>query len=496
MFLAEFRQLRVHVDRAVGVVGVLFEEVCTTHKNIIVFCGLFANMARDYPQQYADTRERVREHKHGGSYEVWNGREKHFPAYVNPDDADRILKMANAYEEDNMLEDTPEGQRTKSPTTLKNYLSALKKIAPHVALTDTSVDELNALMQAVYDGDVDNVKDSGLSKGSVRIYQNGLRQFYYVFDDVGIDPSNIKLFQMEHEGVDPADMLTREEIQAIRDAANCMRDKALFDFLLYTGQRNTATRTLRIKDLDLESGRFRLNKSASGLKAAEKNGTWRDLLLSATTIKQYLDTEHPSPEDGDAYVFVGRPKYAGPDPKTMLDPTTIGAIIGRLTDRAAEEVPSIEGKPTHPHALRHNFVTIALRRGMDETAIKHQIGHASDSSVMEATYAHLKDSDHIREARDAFDLEIEEQESELTPEVCPRCGENPPKDAKLCPWCGLEFTPDAKETSEQTDEKMGESYRQADNMEQVEKVQLLDDLVDDAKDDPELKAALIEKLQE
>jgi hypothetical protein len=89
----------------------------------------------------------------------------------------------------------------------------------------------------------------------------------------------------------------------------------------------------------------------------------------------------------------------------MLDVTTLGGIVGRLAERAAKDYPAIKGKPTHPHVLRHKFVTIALRRGMDETAIKHQIGHAPDSSVMEATYAHLKDSDHIRAAREAFDLE-------------------------------------------------------------------------------------------
>lgn len=450
-------------------------------------------MARDYPQQYADTRERVKEHRHGGEFEVWNGRTEEFPAYEDSDDADRILTMADAYEKDNMLEETPESQQPKSVTTLKNYLSGLKKIAPHVALTDTSEEELNALMQAFYDGDVGNVKDDGLSKGTVRIYQNALRQFYYVFDDAGVDPEDISLFQTEHSGVDPADMLTREEIHAIRDAAKCSRNLALFDFLLYTGQRNTATRTLRIKDLDLENERFRLNPEATGLKQAEKNGKWRSLLLSASTIKQYLNTEHPAPEDGDAYVFVARPSDRL-DPHTMLDPTTIGAVIGRMTDRAAEEIPSIDSKPTHPHALRHNFVTIALRRGMDESAIKHQIGHASDSTVMESTYAHLRDSDHITEARDSFDMETDERESELTPPVCPRCGESPPETAKLCPWCGLEFTPDAKETMEEVDEQVRDSYKEAESMGQVEKVQVLDEVLEEAKDDPELKAAVIEKL--
>jgi hypothetical protein len=60
----------------------------------------------------------------------------------------------------------------------------------------------------------------------------------------------------------------------------------------------------------------------------------------------------------------------------------------------------------------------------------------------------------------------------------------------------LDLIPDAKEAIEQTDEQVRESYRQAEDIEQVEKVQLLDELVDNAKDHPELKADLIESLQE
>lgn len=452
-------------------------------------------MAREYRQQYKDTRERVMRHRHEGTYEVWNGREESYPGYKDPEDAERILHMADAYDPDNFMVEPPAGQKTKSVTTLKNYLTGLKKVAPHVALTDTSADELNTLMQAFRDGDVANVKEGGISNGSVRVYQNALRQFYYVHSDLGIDPEDIALARTESKTVDPAEMLTRDEIQAIRDEAECLRDLALFDFLLYTGQRNTATRSLRIKDLDLESGRFRLNPDADGMKNAEKNGKWRDMLLSAATVRQYLKTEHPAGDDPEAYVFVGRPKYGGPNPYTMLDVTTIGAIIGRMAERAAKDVPSIASKPTYPHALRHNFVTIALRRGMHEQTIKHQIGHGPESTVMETTYAHLKDSDHIREAREAFDLETEPAESELTPEVCPRCGENPPANARMCHWCGLPFTPDAKDFVEDSEEALHESYRQVDTesddaSDTMAAIQQVDDLLND----PDVRSLLLQRL--
>ena len=451
-------------------------------------------MARKYDQQYEDARERIRTHSTEGTHEVRKGKEEDHPGYVDPEDAERILTMADAYDADNPIVDCPDGQKTKSVTTLKNYLTGLNKIAPHVALTNTTATELNTVMQGFLDGDVENVKNDGLSKGSIRVYQNALRQFYYVHNNVGVDPEDITLFKTDDKAVDPGEMLTREDIQAIRDAADCMRDRALLDFLIYTGQRNTATRSLRIKDLDLENDRFRLNTDADGLKGAETNGKWRDLLLASATVKQYLNTEHPAPEDPEAYVFTSRPKYGGPQPRTMLDVTTLGGIVGRLADRAAEEHPAIASKPTYPHALRHNFVTIALRRGMDETAIKHQIGHAPNSSVMESTYAHLKDSDHIRAARDAFDLETEDHESELTPEVCQRCGESPPEDARLCPYCGLAFTPDAEKSVGDAEEAIQDSYRQTppEGAETKEKI----DLVYDLLDDPDVKAAITEQRAE
>lgn len=152
-------------------------------------------------------------------------------------------------------------------------------------------------------------------------------------------------------------------------------------------------------------------------------------------------------------------------------------------------------KPLNPHALRHNFVTIALRRGVPESAIKHQMGHAPDSRVMESTYSHLKDSDYIREAREAFDLETKEIESELTPEVCPKCGENTPENAKLCPWCGLEFTPEARAAQEQVQDDLKEDYRDMDpeDAETDELLEAFDELLDDH---PEVRAELVEYIKE
>lgn len=423
--------------------------------------------------------------------------------FVNPNCADAIKHMAKAYNEDNMLVDVPKGESTNAVSTLQNYVAKCRRFAYDVDLLDTSELELKELLQQYKDGTHSSVKDDGLTNGTLRLYSLALRKFYRVHEDVNVNADELPIPTQEETSVDPDDMLTRDEIQELRSAARNNRDLALFDFLIYTGQRASATRTLKIKHLKLEEGQFRLNGNEEGLKGADENGKWRDLLLSAASLRQWLQTGHPNPDDPEAYVFCPLPSFANGGPfkedRNLSDDEVARAQMGQSsvyeTLRRMKERTDVD-RPLNPHALRHNFVTIALRRGVPESAIKHQLGHAPDSRVMESTYAHLKDSDHIREAREAFDLEVQEQESELTPHVCPRCGDNPPDNAKLCPWCGLEFTPDAKELMQQADEQTRESYKQAENMEQVEKVQILDELVEEAKDDAELKAALIESLSD
>ena len=74
------------------------------------------------------------------------------------------------------------------------------------------------------------------------------------------------MFEQQSTVVDPGNMLTPDEFHALRQAPEHPRDKAIVDLFLYTGQRNTAIRTLRIKDIDLDEAKYRLNTEADGLK--------------------------------------------------------------------------------------------------------------------------------------------------------------------------------------------------------------------------------------
>lgn len=409
--------------------------------------------------------------------------------FVNPGNAAAIKQMAAAFDEDNLMETPPDGETTNAPSTIENYVRKCRSAAYSFDLEDTTLPEIKEFLQAKRDGTGARVKDSGLKNGTLRLYSLALRKFYKVHPQDTVDEEQIPVPKQESTGVDPEDMLTREEIQTLRDSATNNRDLAMFDFLLYTGQRVSAMITLQIKHLDLDEGRFTLNGNAEGLKGADENGKWRDLLLSQASLRQWLQTGHPCPDDPEAHVFTSFEGYDFSESGSQLAQSSVWDALNRMKQRTEID------KPLNPHALRHNFVTVALRRKVPESAIKHQLGHSPDSRVMESTYAHLKDSDHIQAAREAFGLEVENPDNEMAPEACPRCGHNPAPQAILCQICGLSFSPDARETEESVSDDLHEAKGEtaAEGDKEAEKGV---DVAKELLDDPEVKAALIEELRD
>lgn len=55
---------------------------------------------------------------------------------------------------------------------------------------------------------------------------------------------------------------------------------------------------------------------------------------------------------------------------------------------------------------------------MDDSAVKHLIEHCERSNIMETTYRHLSDDDHIKAAEEALGLRDEEEDATT---LTPRC---------------------------------------------------------------------------
>jgi integrase len=420
-------------------------------------------MAHTPQDKYDGTRKTLWE-GHDGKHRT---SERKVGNTVTEADAERIQELCDAFDEEKLDRShhtekkanfSRKRRKDRSYTTLQSWMYRLVRIAedigsvtPAETLRDTMADDINELAEdGYYEGNAPST--DGMSKGTVQSYQNAARMFYRYHDDLGVNPEQIARYSKDEPSVDPKDMLIRDEIEALASAADGPRDKMIFHLLLYTGLRSTAARQLRIKDIDLDDGSYRLPSDLDGLKNADKRDGKRPLLLAEGSIRRWL-RYHPCPDDPDAYLITAKPNSNGNGYLDPYDPVSHGVLSHALTKM--KERTDVE-KPVYPHVLRHNFVTICKRDyELPDDTVKYLIGHAKDSRVMETTYSHLSGDKHTDRAEVAAGLkEPDEETSTLTPKVC-ECGTQNPPDSKACHNCGIMFTPDAKQAQKQVHQDIG-----------------------------------------
>lgn len=356
---------------------------------------------------------------------------------IELDDGEAIRAFIRAYNPNDLTVSPPGDDSTLSTGTCNVYLARLTEAARYVTLTEAGVDAINGYLQSL--------ADKGLAAWSVDNYSKALRRFYGFYES-GPDPADISTVDTPRGGqFDPEDCLTRAEIHEMLDAAENPHDRAVFALLIFTGMRNTALRHIRVKDVDPQagtSGKWRFNPNATdGLKGADKRGKWRPLLGAKGPVREWLGY-HPT-GDPDHYLITGQPRFGEPNPTTPVHGSTIRRVLSRLAEDTGN--PEIQRKPTHPHMMRHTFVTVCKRDyDMDDGDVKWLMGHSPTSRVMETTYEHLSDGDYIERVEEAagYGKADPESESPLTPMACDTCGEPLPPGAKACK-CGHMYGPDA-----------------------------------------------------
>lgn len=387
-------------------------------------------------QELEDELDRIRKDKESGR--------------ISSGDAEAIQQLCYAYDEMKLHVSPPAdaSKKHREPTTITGWSVGLRQVARVVELTSTTADEINEHFSDLLSGDE-------MKQNTIRNHQTSVRRFYRYHSDLDVNPDEIALLSHDDTAIDPSNMLSEEEIHRLRDAAESPRDLAVFDLLLYTGQRGMAVRSLRVQDVHPDQGVFYLNPDVEGMKGAREQGRKRPLLLASASVRDWL-RYHPCSDDPDAYLITSKGKYNKPNPHKMVSQETIARVCRILKEKTGIN------KPLHPHALRHNFVTLAKRvYEMDDSTIKFLIGHKPDSRVMETTYAHLSEQDHIDHAEYKMGIKERKEESPLTPPSCPRCGEPLSDDAKACAKCGMLFTPDAHATHELVDNLALEGMREA-----------------------------------
>jgi len=313
------------------------------------------------------------------------------------------------------------------PMSKKNYCTCLRVLAQESdePLSEMSANELNDHVTTVS-------KRRGWSDNTLTQYQSATK---LLAEHLGEDREDISINSTgQGNDIDPRDILTPDEFHDLRQATTNMRDKALVDLLGYTGQRISMIQQLKIEDIDVESGVWYVPESAKGLKGADEVGKKRPLLAARRSVADWIEN-HPTGNDGD-YLLTSLAHISNSESGDMVAKNSLRKALKRTADRADVE------KDVNPHAFRHYFVTIAKKRyDMEDSTVKHIIGHGEGSNIMETTYQHLGDDYHIEEAEKAFGMWDESEEEEMAPPVCEDCQRPLRPSAKKCPTpgCDREF---------------------------------------------------------
>ncbi len=204
-------------------------------------------------------------------------------------------------------------------------------------------------------------KEKKYCKGTVNTYNSGLRFLYNVVLDQPLNLFKIPCHKKQRQF---PDILTRDEIDALLDTCDNLRDKCILTTTYSAGLRLEEVTRLQVADIDSQKMQIYIRKG--------KGDKDRFAILSEKNLevlRAYWKQFRPK-ED----LFISR----------LHRPLTCKAvqdIFQKAKNRAGIT------KKVSIHTLRHSFATHLLENGVSIYHIKQLLGHADISTT--CFYLHL-----------------------------------------------------------------------------------------------------------
>ncbi len=382
--------------------------------------------------------------------------------------ADRNKKLIREYKRDQVLNGL-------SNATLLRNITRMKIISEHLGdqnlddMDKADVKDLVEWIHTKYDNDE-----------TIDTYKNVIRSFWKWMDPDGDgDAPNtvawIKLNKSTGNDTLPKDLLTQEDVEAQINAAKNPRDRALIALLYETGARIGEIIDLTVGDIeDRKHGKKVVIKGKTGSRRLP-------LVESVPHLNKWMNA-HPDPaKEAPLWCKI---QQGGPG-----DSLGYRYIRDKILRRTLKEAGV--DKPSNPHHYRHSRASY-LANHLKEAQLCAWFGWVQGSDVP-ARYVHLSGRDIDNAYDHMHGLYVPEEDSN-EPQVreCGRCQElNEPK-AAFCMRCGYALKGEtAADFEAHTEADVKESYAETDPADTDVKGKI--DALDQLLDDPELKAALLDR---
>jgi integrase/recombinase XerD len=190
-------------------------------------------------------------------------------------------------------------------------------------------------------------------------------------------------------------VLSVEQVQAILEVQQHLRDRFLFALLFETGMRVGQALGLRHEDIVTWERRIEIRPREDNANGARGKGGRGSVPVSAELMRFHLEYMHEEYGDLDCdYVFVN---LWGGRRGAPLRYDSVHDLAKRTSVKVGFEFT--------PHALRHTHATLARRGGVPLDALQRMLTHRSQTST--AIYTHLDVEDLRGELERAGMLGIE-----------------------------------------------------------------------------------------
>lgn len=270
-------------------------------------------------------------------------------------------------------------------------------------------------------------------------YKRSLRVFFQWLDaEPGYDDypfgDRIEIPDRDVEGAATEDeMLTPDEVEAMKQAARYARDRAIIDLLADVCPRVTLLLGLRVGDVDLEGPEpsFTPNDAVvDGHKGVDQEPI--PILYSRGELRSWIRNNHPDPRDHAPLwpVLVG---YDPDEPQQCaLGDDRLREMLAEVADRAGID------KPAEPHHFRRTALTrMSNSDRLTPQEIQHIAGWADDRmlEVYDYTTAEERNSE-IHQSLGFSDGETDADRASIEPVACPNCRTKVASSTNFCPQCG------------------------------------------------------------
>jgi integrase len=262
------------------------------------------------------------------------------------------------------------------PGTFKPY-EAIVRLHIKPTLGRAKLDQLNALqLEKLYRQKL----DAGLSARRVRYIHVTIRKalkdavrlqlLSRNIADAAIPPRLVK------QEIEP---LTQEQMRSLLDAARSDKLEAFYVLAITTGMRQGELLGLQWKDIDLDAGTLRVNRSVyEGVTSPPKTSAGRRTIrlskLAIAALKQH------------------RINNAKRRISEWVFPNANGTPIGHqnLHNRSWKPLLERAGLPhfVRFHDIRHSCISLLLSRGVPIKVVSEMAGHA-DISITLSVYGHV-----------------------------------------------------------------------------------------------------------